>query len=116
MSVRNLLADIALICHTSKKDRLVGLLSRLNALRLLQRRAEAGQLQQRRVNFSGRKRSHWAQIPQANQAFSIISVLDAYFTLTLAGLGAAQRCAAVATIRRVRPCLAVLIEVDNDFH
>jgi hypothetical protein len=34
-----------------KKDRLVGLLSFEDALWFVQRRAEAGQLQQRRVNF-----------------------------------------------------------------
>jgi hypothetical protein len=46
----------------------------------------------------------------------IISVFDAYFTITLPTFAAAHRYAVLATIRRVRPRLAGLIEVDNDFH
>jgi hypothetical protein len=47
------LAEIAPLCPRLKKDRLVGLLLFNNAVWLVQRRAEAGQLQQRRVNFYG---------------------------------------------------------------
>jgi len=56
MPVQRMQAAIARVCPAAEKDRLVGLLPLPDALWFGQRRAEAGQLQQRRVNFSGRKR------------------------------------------------------------
>ena len=116
MSVRNLLAEIALFCHTLKKDRLVGLLSGLRALSF-SLAARGG-----RSTPAAPRQLFWPKMVTLGTDFtgepgiSILRVFDAHFTITLLPhVHVAKICGAYrfGLFARNSP---ELIEVDNDFH